>query len=160
MQEPGFLNILSYKFIPDKLLFSLTILMNEDYSFLIWSFLYIAEEIKNSVYNVFLIYCSYFQTHEPAFDGESIASLIIWFCCVLYSSMRTASNSQASKLTMSDKVLLKDDSSKSHFLSFGFWYNSSWCKVWLMYIIFVWAPVLKDHEFYWLKYLECRKYKS
>ncbi|XP_050734628.1 serine incorporator 1-like isoform X3 [Eriocheir sinensis] len=50
-------------------------------------------------------------THEPAFDGESIASLIIWFCCVLYSSMRTASNSQASKLTMSDKVLLKDDSS-------------------------------------------------
>ncbi|XP_050734631.1 serine incorporator 1-like isoform X6 [Eriocheir sinensis] len=52
-------------------------------------------------------------THEPAFDGESIASLIIWFCCVLYSSMRTASNSQASKLTMSDKVLLKDDSSAS-----------------------------------------------
>ncbi|XP_050734626.1 serine incorporator 1-like isoform X2 [Eriocheir sinensis] len=51
-------------------------------------------------------------THEPAFDGESIASLIIWFCCVLYSSMRTASNSQASKLTMSDKVLLKDDSTR------------------------------------------------
>ncbi|XP_068241878.1 serine incorporator 1-like isoform X2 [Palaemon carinicauda] len=46
---------------------------------------------------------------EPAFDSESIASLIIWFFCVLYSSMRTASNSQASRLTMSDKVLLKDD---------------------------------------------------
>lgn len=51
------------------------------------------------------------KNHEPAFDGESIASLVIWFCCVLYSSIRTASNSQASKLTMSDKVLLKDDSS-------------------------------------------------
>ncbi|XP_063867705.1 serine incorporator 1-like isoform X3 [Scylla paramamosain] len=51
------------------------------------------------------------KNHEPTFDGESIASLVIWFCCVLYSSIRTASNSQASKLTMSDKVLLKDDSS-------------------------------------------------
>ncbi|XP_069975521.1 serine incorporator 1 isoform X2 [Penaeus vannamei] len=50
------------------------------------------------------------EGEEPKFDGESIASLIIWFCCVLYSSMRTASNSQASRLTMSDKVLLKDDS--------------------------------------------------
>ncbi|XP_066971929.1 serine incorporator 1-like isoform X2 [Macrobrachium rosenbergii] len=49
------------------------------------------------------------KNDEPAFDGESIASLIIWFFCVLYSSMRTASNSQASRLTMSDKVLLKDD---------------------------------------------------
>ncbi|XP_063590022.1 serine incorporator 1-like isoform X2 [Penaeus indicus] len=53
------------------------------------------------------------EGNEPKFDGESIASLIIWFCCVLYSSMRTASNSQASRLTMSDKVLLKDDSSAS-----------------------------------------------
>lgn len=60
----------------------------------------------------------FLQNHEPAFDGESIASLIIWFCCVLYSSIRTASNSQASKLTMSDKVLLKDDSSKLHPSSF------------------------------------------
>lgn len=51
------------------------------------------------------------EGEQPAFDGESIASLVIWFCCVLYSSMRTASNSQASRLTMSDKVLLKDDSS-------------------------------------------------
>lgn len=52
-------------------------------------------------------------TEKPSFDAESIASLVIWFCCVLYSSMRTASNSQASRLTMSDKVLLKDDSSAS-----------------------------------------------
>ncbi|KAK3870100.1 hypothetical protein Pcinc_024632 [Petrolisthes cinctipes] len=50
------------------------------------------------------------HSDKPTFDGESIASLVIWFCCVLYSSMRSASNSQASRLTMSDKVLLKDDS--------------------------------------------------
>ncbi|XP_071529980.1 serine incorporator 1 isoform X2 [Panulirus ornatus] len=53
------------------------------------------------------------QSEKPAFDGESIASLVIWFCCVLYSSLRSASNSQASRLTMSDKVLLKDDASGS-----------------------------------------------
>jgi len=48
---------------------------------------------------------------KPAFDTESIVSLIIWFCCVLYFSMRTATNSQASRLGMSDNVLLRDDSS-------------------------------------------------
>ncbi|XP_076037964.1 serine incorporator 1-like isoform X2 [Oratosquilla oratoria] len=46
---------------------------------------------------------------KPQFDGESIVSLVIWFLCVLYSSMRTASNTQTSKLTMSDRVLLRDD---------------------------------------------------
>lgn len=48
---------------------------------------------------------------KPKFDAESIVSLIIWFCCVLYFSMRTATNSQASRLGMSDNVLLRDDSS-------------------------------------------------
>ena len=52
---------------------------------------------------------------QKAFDGESFASLVIWFCCVLYSSIRTASNSQASRLTISDRVQLKDDSSKYPF---------------------------------------------
>ena len=52
-------------------------------------------------------------TEKPKFDTESIISLIIWFLCVLYSSMRTAS--QTSKLTGSDKVLLKDDSGKNFF---------------------------------------------
>ena len=42
-------------------------------------------------------------------DTESIIGLIIWFLCVLYSSIRTASNSQASKLTGSDKLLVKDN---------------------------------------------------
>lgn len=48
---------------------------------------------------------------KPAFDTESIVSLIIWFCCVLYFSMRTATNSQAGRLGLSDNVLLRDDSS-------------------------------------------------
>ena len=43
------------------------------------------------------------------FDTEGVIGLIIWFLCVLYSSIRTASNSQASKLTGSDKLLVKDN---------------------------------------------------
>nr|CAG4644009.1 EOG090X07ET [Lepidurus arcticus] len=46
---------------------------------------------------------------KPSFDTQSIVSLVIWFCCVMYSSIRTASHSQAAKLTMSDKMLTKDD---------------------------------------------------
>ncbi|MCL4118164.1 UNVERIFIED_CONTAM: hypothetical protein GTU68_018265 [Idotea baltica] len=48
-------------------------------------------------------------THESRMDTESIISLVIWMLCVLYSSLRTAS--QSSKLTGSDKVLLKDNGS-------------------------------------------------
>lgn len=43
---------------------------------------------------------------ESTFDSESIVGLIIWMCCVLYSSLRTASSS--SKITMSEHVLVKD----------------------------------------------------
>ncbi|XP_018013464.1 serine incorporator 1 isoform X2 [Hyalella azteca] len=50
---------------------------------------------------------------RPRFDGESIVSLILWFLCVMYSSIRTATNSQTSKLTGSDKVLLKEDNAAS-----------------------------------------------
>merc|ERR1719309_877020 len=41
------------------------------------------------------------------FHAESLIGLIIWFLCVLYSSITTSS--QSSKLTMTDKVLLKED---------------------------------------------------
>lgn len=41
-------------------------------------------------------------------DTTSIIGLVIWFLCILYSSMRTASSSQASKLTGGDKLLAKD----------------------------------------------------
>lgn len=43
---------------------------------------------------------------ESSFDSESIVGLVIWMCCVLYSSLRTASSS--SKITMSEHVLVKD----------------------------------------------------
>lgn len=46
-------------------------------------------------------------THS--FDGQSIVSLVIWFACILYSSIRTSTNSQVSKLTMSEKILVKDN---------------------------------------------------
>ncbi|KAH9373758.1 hypothetical protein HPB48_018615 [Haemaphysalis longicornis] len=42
------------------------------------------------------------------FDSQSIVGLVVWFACVLYSSIRTSSNSQVGKLTMSEKILVKD----------------------------------------------------
>jgi hypothetical protein len=42
-----------------------------------------------------------------AFDKESIIGLIIWFSCVLYSSLRSASKS--SKLTMSQSILVQEN---------------------------------------------------
>ncbi|XP_044594954.1 serine incorporator 1 isoform X5 [Cotesia glomerata] len=47
------------------------------------------------------------KQNQAAFDKESVIGLIIWFSCVLYSSLRTASKS--SKITMSDKVLINDN---------------------------------------------------
>ncbi|KAG8232434.1 hypothetical protein J437_LFUL012864 [Ladona fulva] len=40
-------------------------------------------------------------------DKETLIGLAIWVCCVLYSSLRTASSS--SRITMSDHVLVKDN---------------------------------------------------
>lgn len=61
---------------------------------------------------------------ESTFDSESIVGLIIWMCCVLYSSLRTASSS--SKITMSEHVLVKDTGAGMyykydyyHFVVFG-----------------------------------------
>ncbi|XP_012252688.1 probable serine incorporator [Athalia rosae] len=45
--------------------------------------------------------------NKVAFDKESIIGLIIWMCCVLYSSLRTASKS--ARITMSDNVMAKDN---------------------------------------------------
>lgn len=41
-------------------------------------------------------------------DTASIIGLIIWFICVLYSSIRSSSNAQAARLTMSDRVTLTE----------------------------------------------------
>ncbi|XP_078033555.1 serine incorporator TMS1 isoform X2 [Augochlora pura] len=45
--------------------------------------------------------------NRVAFDKESIIGLIIWFGCVLYSSLGTISKS--SKITMSENILVKDN---------------------------------------------------
>ncbi|KAF7393949.1 hypothetical protein HZH68_010768 [Vespula germanica] len=55
----------------------------------------------------FLAIISNNTQNRVAFDKESIIGLIIWFSCVLYSSLRTASKS--SKITMSESVLVKDN---------------------------------------------------
>ncbi|XP_050040457.1 probable serine incorporator isoform X1 [Dermacentor andersoni] len=47
------------------------------------------------------------------FDSQSIVGLVVWFLCVLYSSIRTSSNSQVGKLTMSEKILVKETGTKS-----------------------------------------------
>jgi len=42
-------------------------------------------------------------------DTTSIIGLVIWFLCLLYSSVTTASSSQAAKLTGGDQLLAKDN---------------------------------------------------
>jgi len=47
---------------------------------------------------------------HPTFDNENIVGLVIWFLCVLYSSITTSNSGSASQLTGTDMVLLtKDD---------------------------------------------------
>jgi len=49
---------------------------------------------------------------HPKFDTENIVGLVIWFLCVLYSSVTTSSSGTAAKVTGTDKVLLaRDDGS-------------------------------------------------
>ena len=47
-------------------------------------------------------------SENPSMDTASIFGLVIWFCCVLYSSIRSSSNSQAARLTMSDRINLTE----------------------------------------------------
>jgi len=46
---------------------------------------------------------------HPTFDTENIVGLVIWFLCVLYSSITTSNSGSAAKLTGTDKVLLSKD---------------------------------------------------
>lgn len=41
-------------------------------------------------------------------DSQALVGLVLWFACVMYSSIRTSTNTQMSKLTMSDQILPKD----------------------------------------------------
>jgi len=42
------------------------------------------------------------------FDAENVIGLVVWILCVLYACMRTASSSQAAKLTGGDRLLAKE----------------------------------------------------
>ena len=57
------------------------------------------------------------EPKAPVFDSQSVIGLVIWFACVLYSSIRTASSS--SKLNGGDKILLKEGSSDTGGASSG-----------------------------------------
>lgn len=41
-------------------------------------------------------------------DTQAFVGLMLWFGCVIYSSIRTSGNSQVSKLSMSDQILSRD----------------------------------------------------
>ena len=49
-----------------------------------------------------------FKHSNKAFDTQALVGLGIWWACLLYSSIRTSSNTQVAKLTMSDHILVKD----------------------------------------------------
>ena len=46
-------------------------------------------------------------------DTASIFGLIVWFCCVLYSSTKSTENGQAARITMTDTVHLTDPDTSS-----------------------------------------------
>lgn len=49
------------------------------------------------------------SSSSGVFDWQGIIALAIWLFAVLYSSIRTSSNSQVGKLTMSEKTILQAD---------------------------------------------------
>merc|ERR1712045_799705 len=49
---------------------------------------------------------------SPAMDTVGIIGLIVWFCCVLYSSVRSTTNDSAARITMTDTVNLTDPESR------------------------------------------------
>lgn len=45
---------------------------------------------------------------KSATNAEAFVGLMLWFICIIYSSIRTSTNSQVSRLSMSDQILSKD----------------------------------------------------
>ena len=52
-------------------------------------------------------------SNSPAIDTASIVGLLVLFCCVLYSSIRSTTNSQAARITTTDTVNLTDPEASS-----------------------------------------------
>ena len=50
-------------------------------------------------------------------DTSSIIGLLVWFACVLYSSIKSTTNSQAARITMTDTV-------RSNILIHTYFHNS------------------------------------
>lgn len=55
-----------------------------------------------------------FVTVWGGVDWQSVLALAIWFFAVLYSSIRTSTNSQVGKITMSEKTILQSDTGDSY----------------------------------------------
>lgn len=65
------------------------------------------------------------KNNGSGFDSQSLVSLIIFFACVLYSSIRTSTNTQVGKITGADKVLISDQETggkKNSMKSFNFFF--------------------------------------
>merc|ERR1719394_2219371 len=45
---------------------------------------------------------------SPSMDSASIIGLIVWFACVLYSSIRSTTNDSAARITMTDTINLTE----------------------------------------------------
>lgn len=56
-----------------------------------------------------------FKQNHHSFDTQALIGLGIWFACLLYSSIRTSTNTQVAKLTMSEHILVKDNSDGGKF---------------------------------------------
>lgn len=52
-------------------------------------------------------------------DSQAFVGLMLWFVCIIYSSIRTSSNSQVSKLTGGDQILAKDTGDSGQDLESG-----------------------------------------
>ena len=48
------------------------------------------------------------DSDAPSMDSASIIGLIVWFACVLYSSIRSTTNDSAARITMTDTINLTD----------------------------------------------------
>jgi len=53
------------------------------------------------------------EDEVPSMDTSSIIGLLVWFACVLYSSIKSTTNSQAARITMTDTVHLTDPEASS-----------------------------------------------
>lgn len=69
-------------------------------------FLFISHIVNSSRTLHYIILIFELFLWQSSFDKQSIISLVIWVCSVLYSCVRTASSS--SKLTMSEHILAKE----------------------------------------------------